>query len=111
MPEPSWSAQLVLIGGNRPPAPSSLMRASVRLRFSKPQRSCSGVITLPLPYLVCATRIASTRIIPYTTPRVYITLPRRVGSSRLPFLAPYTLFLMSCITGKLVPLAVNDALT
>ena len=31
MPEPSWSAQLVLIGGNRPAAPSSLMRASVEV--------------------------------------------------------------------------------
>jgi len=37
--------------------------------------------------------------------------PCRDASSRLPFFAPYTLFLMSCITGKLVPGAENAALT
>ena len=51
MPEPSWSAQLVLIGGKRPAAPSSLSRASVMLRCSRPQRTCSGVIDLALAVL------------------------------------------------------------
>src|SRR5450755_2029957 len=50
MPEPSWSRHEVLIGGNMPAAPSSLMRASDRFRCSRPQRTWSGVMTLPLPY-------------------------------------------------------------
>ena len=64
MPEPSWSRQLVLTGGNRPDAPSSFRRASVEVECSRPQRTCSGVITLPLPIFFLRARIASTIMIP-----------------------------------------------
>src|SRR6516164_8513610 len=40
---PSWSEQEILIGFNIPSKPRSLMRVSVRLRFSRPQRTCSPV--------------------------------------------------------------------
>ena len=60
MPEPSWSAQLITVGGfMKPSAPSCLRRASSIFRFSRPQRTCSPVIGWPLPNLPCAVRTAS----------------------------------------------------
>ena len=46
---PMWSAHDVLIGRSTPAKPSASSLACVRLRFSRPQRTCSPVITLPLP--------------------------------------------------------------
>ena len=45
------------------------MRSAVRLRFSKPQRTCSPVIGL-LPYFFMAVRIASVPIMELITPRL-----------------------------------------
>src|SRR5256885_6301322 len=57
---PRWLSQLVLTGRMILPKPSSLRRSCVRFRFSRPQRTCSEVMTLPLPYFSCAVRMAST---------------------------------------------------
>src|SRR5262249_26780089 len=65
---PSWSAHVTLIGLSTPSKPSCLMRSAERLRFSRPQRTCSPVIGL-LPNRACAVRIASTPSMPLIRPR------------------------------------------
>ena len=57
---PRWLSQLVLKGRMILPKPNSFRRSCVMFRFSRPQRTCSGDMTLPLPYFSCAVRIAST---------------------------------------------------
>src|SRR5262249_48752157 len=65
---PSWSAQETLIGCSTPSKPSCLRRSAVRLRFSRPQRTCSPVSGF-LPNRSCAVRIASTPSMALINPR------------------------------------------
>ena len=65
MPEPSWSSAARLDrreqAGGAELLQARLGRGS---RCSRPQRTCSAVITLPLPNFSCAMRIASTMMMP-----------------------------------------------
>ena len=67
---PMWSAQEVLIGRITPAKPSASSLACVRSRFSRPQRTCSPVMTLPLPKRSCAARMPSTPSIALMAPRM-----------------------------------------
>src|SRR4030095_13451518 len=72
---PRWSTQDVEIGRITPakPSPSSFFWS--RLRFSRPQRTCSPVMTLPLPKRSCARLMPSVASIDAINPRVYRTDP------------------------------------
>src|SRR5713101_6458258 len=69
-PPPSWSMQDTFSACMKPVAPSCFSFLSSMLRFSRPQRTWSPVIGLPLPYLSWAVRIASVVTMPKTTPRL-----------------------------------------
>ena len=84
---PRWFSQLVLMGLRILPKPSSLRRSCVRFRFSRPQRTCSGVMYLPLPYFSWAVRMASTCSMAITMPRVCAMAP----SSRTSLAVPWPL--------------------
>ena len=68
--EPMWSAHEVLTGRITPAKPSASSFFWSRFRFSRPQRTCSPVMTLPLPKRSCARRTASTPSIWMITPRM-----------------------------------------
>src|SRR5450830_197760 len=70
LPEPSWLSQEVLISGSKPVAPNCCRRALLIFRFSRPQRTFSPLMTLPLPNLSCAVRTASTVAKAADTPRL-----------------------------------------
>eukprot|EP01022_Parablepharisma_sp_SALTPOND_P036534 TRINITY_DN997_c0_g4_i1.p1 TRINITY_DN997_c0_g4~~TRINITY_DN997_c0_g4_i1.p1 ORF type:complete len:1552 (+),score=442.93 TRINITY_DN997_c0_g4_i1:2334-6989(+) len=103
LPEPSWFSQEVLISGSRPVAPRAFRRASVMLRFSRPQRTCSPLMTLPLPNLSWAVRTASTVAIAAETPRLQRMEPSLFLSCMLPRPAPQTTLSISAITGTSLP--------
>src|SRR5262249_26968402 len=65
---PSWSSQDTLTGFSSFSKPSCLSRSAVRLRFSRPQRTCSPVMGF-LPNRSCAMRIASTPSMALIKPR------------------------------------------
>src|SRR5215469_8572462 len=65
---PSWSSQDTLTGFSSFSKPSCLSRSAVRLRFSRPQRTCSPVMGF-LPNRSCAVRIASTPSMALINPR------------------------------------------
>src|SRR6516164_4263624 len=65
---PSWSSQDTLIGFSSFSKPSCLSRSADRLRFSRPQRTCSPVMGF-LPNRSCAVRIASTPSMALINPR------------------------------------------
>src|SRR6218665_3075709 len=88
LPEPSWFSQEVLISGSSPVAPSCCKRALVMFRFSRPQRICSPLMTLPLPNLPCAVRTASIVAKAPDTPRLYSAEPILPLSCILPLPAP-----------------------
>ncbi|MNT84442.1 hypothetical protein D3C72_2244520 [compost metagenome] len=72
---PLWLLHEVLTGRMIWPKPSLSSFSCVRFRFSKPQRTCSGVNALPLPNFSCAVRIASTCSIEIIMPRVWAMVP------------------------------------
>jgi hypothetical protein len=69
-PFPSWSSHVTLMGDMKPFMPSSSKRLSVRARFSKPQRTCSLVGAVLLPYFTSAVRMASADSIALAMPRL-----------------------------------------
>src|SRR5262245_24381638 len=88
---PSWSLHDTLIGLSAPSKPSCLMRSAERLRFSRPQRTCSPVSGF-LPNFSCAVRIASSPSIASIRPRTYRISP--VSSHfAMPLPLSYTNFL------------------
>ncbi|KAG1387042.1 hypothetical protein G6F58_013720 [Rhizopus delemar] len=72
---PLWLLHEVLPGRMIWPTPSLSSFSCVRFRFSKPQRTWSGVNALPLPNFSCAVRIASTCSIEIIMPRVGAMVP------------------------------------
>ncbi|MNT60877.1 hypothetical protein D3C72_1984880 [compost metagenome] len=72
---PLWLLHEVLTGRMIWPKPSLSSFSCVRSRFSKPQRTCSGVSALPLPNFSWAVRIASTCSIEIIMPRVWAMVP------------------------------------
>src|SRR5690606_7092914 len=93
---PMWLSHEVLTGRMMSPKPSSFRRSCVMFRFSKPQRTCSGVMCLPLPYFSCAVRMASTCSIEIIMPRVCAMVPTVVlPEASLPWPLSYTYFFRS----------------
>ncbi|MNQ73351.1 hypothetical protein D3C85_880790 [compost metagenome] len=68
--EPMWSWHEVLTGRITPEKPRASSFFWSSARFSMPQRTCSPVMTLPLPKRSCARRTASMVSIWMITPRV-----------------------------------------
>ncbi|MNT43962.1 hypothetical protein D3C72_1804610 [compost metagenome] len=95
---PRWFSQLVLNGRRILPKPSSLRRSCVRFRFSSPQRTCSLVITLPLPNFSCAARMASTCSMAIIMPRVCASWPSSLASDAVPWPLSYSMALTSSCT-------------
>src|SRR5512144_1329461 len=95
--EPMWSAHEVEIGRSTPAKPSAPSFFWSSDRFSRPQRTCSAVMTLPLPKRSWARRTPSIASIWIRTPRVYRTEPT---SSRgpVPWPLSWTYLRMSWIT-------------
>ncbi|MNW00272.1 hypothetical protein D3C71_1957400 [compost metagenome] len=77
--------QLVWMGRRILPKPSALSFSCVRFRFSRPQRTCSGDMTLPLPYFSWAVRMASTCSMEITMPRVWAMAPTLVAFDAVPW--------------------------
>src|SRR5690606_8511502 len=96
---PIWFSQDVLTGRMISPKPSSFSLSWVRFRFSKPQRTCSGVMCLPLPNFSWAVRMASTCSIEIIMPRVCAMVPSVVlPDASLPWPLSYTYFFRSSYT-------------
>ena len=100
--EPMWSLHEVESGRMMPAKPSASSFFWSSARFSRPQRTCSPVMTLPLPKRSCARLTASIDSIWMITPRVYSTEPTS-SLGPVPWPLSCTSFRMSWITLGCVP--------